>query len=276
MKVLHKELPYGKKLYFTLMNSRTIEVSTDAPITKIEYTEGLDKKISKIFIGDYCIKLLDKFKIPIEDQEYSVTYEANSIVKVTDDSSGLSKFLLTSHERNKTSVFLLPVLPKLQLTKKLSQLTLPTKIEISKYCYNTYLINAYISQHNHGTLTLVYRFSNHQTYKLFEECMLGHTRLVKVSEGKSDFSYVLFEVQVETAFKEDVIRFLQGKYSQLSDALKSRILSFHNANKSSSLYGILHKTEAYRKFLSRDLNYPISEEMELGSKPDITKEYWYE
>lgn len=274
MKVLHKQLPYGKGLWLNVLNSRTLEVYTDAPVTNVEYTEDFNNKISKVVIGDdYEIKLHDTFKIPFE--EYSITYEANNIIKV-EENAQYSRFILTTHERNRTTTYLLPALLPLKVVGKNKIVNLATRKEMSKFCVNTYLINAYISKHNLNNLTLVYRFSNHSTYKIFEDSLLSHPGLIKVSEGKDNYSYVVFEVQLEKEFRKDVTVFLNGKYSELSNGLKTRILTFNGADKRSPLFGILMKTDDYRQRLSEHLNYPIPENMELDSKPDRSKEYWDE
>ena len=274
MKVLHKQLPYGKGVWLNVINSRTLEVYTDAPVTQVEYTEDFDNRISKIVFGEsYTINLYDTFKIPFE--EYTITYQANNII-ATDKNDQYSRFILTTHERNRTTTYLLPALVPIKVVGRGDSLNISTRKEMSKFCVNTYLINAYISRNNLNCLTLVYRFSNHSTYKMFEDSLLNHPGLIKVTEGKDNYSYVVFEVQIEKAFREDVVKFIQGKYSEFSKELKAKIIKFNGADRMSALFGILFKTEEYRQELSKKLNYEIPVNMELDSKPDKLKEYWDE
>lgn len=257
----------GKKITFIPLSSATLKLETTGVVTDISYSEDISREIISITINeDYRITKYGAITIPSEDR--NIVYEINYIIRTGD-----KEFLLLSHLRNRTSVYLLPALGVLELTPKTKELNLSTQKEISRYCYNTYLINAYINSENMGILDLVYRFSNHSTYKLFEDCLMKHSGFIKIVDSYKKDDYVSFKLEIPERFKSEVIPFLRGLYSELSKELKTKIIKFHKANKNSDLFKILFKSPKLREELEEKLGTTLDINQELGSIPNRQDEF---
>jgi len=267
MGTLTKQLPYGKLLWLKPVNSNSLQVWTNSSVTNIEVTKDLNRDIKSFTIGEnYTIHVGDSITIPCDDCNKK-TYEVNTIIRLEENS-----FLLLTHLKNKTSLYILPVLDRLTLTAKASKLDYHTKQEITHYCANTYLINAYLGKDG-KTIDLLYRFSTHQTYRLLEECLLGHPRILKVVDGFKNKEYVIFRFNVPIDYVDDIELFRNGKYSQMSSRLKREIIKFHKFTSKSRVYQVLYKKEELRLLLERELAASISEDSELDSVPDPINEY---
>ncbi len=257
----------GKKIVLIPRNSKTLELQVTGTVADICYSEDLDRDITSITITDnYRITKHGSIKIPF--QERDVLYEINHIFQVDK-----GKFLLLTHLKNKTSIYMLPALGLLNLTSDINKLDNATKQEISHYCHNTYLINAYINYKNKKLLNLVYRFSNHSTYKLLESCIIKHNGFIQVIDGYKKDEYVSFEIELPKKYWGDVDSFLKGRYSELSPDLKKEILKFHKATRKSKLYQVLHKDTRLKEFLEKTLAVKLSPEQELESIPDKSQEF---
>ena len=256
----------GKKITYTPLNSKTLELTTTGVITEICRSEDISREITSITIADtYRITKNGTVTIPFSDRE--VTYEINHILQIDKKT-----FLLLTHLRNKTTTYLLPSLGLLDLSSTAKTLNNKTQEEIRHYCYNTYLINAYINPRNLGLLELVYRFSTHNTYKIFEECLMNHRGFIKIIDGFRQDDYVSFSIEIPEKFHTDVITFLKGLYSELSNELKQEIIRFHRASRKSRLYQVLHKDPKLREFLEKELMATIPKTKELDSIPDRNEE----
>jgi len=257
----------GRTITLTPLNSTTLELTTTGVVTDISYSNDLSREITSITIGDeYRITKYGTIKIPFAD--IVAIYDINFIRKVS-----AKKFLLLSHLRNRTTTYILPCLGILPVTKLNDDTTTETKFEISRYCQNTYLINAYIDSKNLKRLEIVFRFSNHSTYKRLESCLLDHPEFIKVNEGYKKDDYVSFVMGVPEDFQKDVIYFLRGQYSLFSEELKRRILQFHRAGKKSRLYKVLYKQPDLRTELEEALGTRLNPEQELDSVPDRQQEF---
>ena len=257
----------GKKVILSPLNSSTLKLETEGVITEIEYSDTIEKDITSITINDfYRITKYGAFKIPFEDRE--VTYAINHINQV-----GEKEFTLCSELRNRTTLYILPALNTLPLTPKVKELNVSTQREMSRYCINTYLINAYLSTKKTTVLELVYRFSNHSTYKLLEECLMNHPGFIRAVDGYRQDDYVSFKIEIPKEHHIDTTTFLRGLYSELSSKLKTQILKFHRLGKKSRLYQVLYKQEELRHHLEEELGIELSPSLELDSIPDRNQEF---
>lgn len=257
----------GRTITLVPLNSTTLELTTTGVVTDISYSNDLSREITSITIGDeYRITKYGTIKIPFADR--TVIYDINYIRKTNS-----KKFILLSHLRNRATTYILPCLDILSVTKLNSDIAVETKFEISRYCLNTYLINAYIDSKNPKRLELVFRFSSHSTYKQLENCLLDHPEFIKINEGYKKDDYVSFVLGVPEDFQKDVIYFLRGQYSSLSEELKKNILKFHRASKKSRLYKVLYKQADLRTELEEALGTRLNPEQELDSIPDRQQEF---
>lgn len=237
-----------KNVSYRLVNSFTIEINSDFHIE--EYKK--DGDVTKLVIKDEEIKLKDSFKFRFDERD--IEYDINKIVKVDDGT-----YLLQTDKRNRTTLYILPLLGFLNTCDVKKKFNKKTLEEISKYCYNTYLINAYIGGEGidslEGYLYLKFRYSSHKTYQSVELLVTEHPLFVKIIDDRKSFIYIKLRIPGE--YMEDIRLFLKGKYSKLSKDLKRNIMNFHKLHQKSNLYQILYKKDEdcnYRKILEKELN----------------------
>lgn len=248
---------------YRICNSTTVELTTD------KYVEPIieNHKIAVLLIGEEKISLKQSFVFPMSNR--TVTYEINHIIKINDN-----MYLLKTELTNKTSQYILPILEKLPLNQTSKKLFSKDTLEdISRYCKDSYFVNAYLGSYANneldGYLYLKFRFSPHDIYQAMEDIILhNHPLFCKVIDQKEEYTYYKFKIPIE--FREDIKTFLGGKYTELSNVLKFRILKFYLANKESNIYQILYGKDDYREKLSRELGHPI--DGELDSIPELINE----
>ena len=111
-------------------------------------------------------------------------------------------------------------------------------------------------------------------YLHFEKhVLLKHTRLHEFVKVDSQNLIVIFDF---SDIKEDWLHFINGRYSQLSEKIKRKILNFFDRNSGNYMYveGYLYPNihfEDYAKILDIEVEFLISVG-ELCDKPDLEKE----
>lgn len=169
---------------------------------------------------------------------------------------------LISNLRSRGTTFLLP---SLGYTKE--------QLGYNTFLYNSLLLPKYSD--NYETLHLMYRYFPTDEYRMLEEFLKTCSRFVNQytlgSRGNSR-GIDVFVMKPSKPLRETAELFLNGKYSEFPDDVKKTILKFHKASKQSSLYGILYKTEEYRKELANSLGSRISSRAELYSIPVLKEE----
>jgi hypothetical protein len=123
-----------------------------------------------------------------------------------------------------------------------------------------------------NTLLLLYRYSESELYRQFESRIIKHSCFIK----KIDINYyqVMFLFNISKDFAEDVRKFKYGKYSELSEKLKKRILYFYGYSKDGNMYSILYKTDKRRKQLELEFQETLPTTIELFDKPDMNIEVY--
>lgn len=248
---------------YKICNSSTIELSSE------HYIEPIIKDFSivELRIRDETIKLRQCYKFPLGDR--ILPYEVNYISKIDNKT-----YLLHTEIKNKTTQYLLPLLGKVEYPTNIKK-TFTKEIldDMQKYCKNTYLINAYLSgdspERLEGYMYLKFRFSPHLVYQSLEETLsTSHPLFVSIQDFGDSYTYIKFRIPVE--FRNDLQKFLQGSYTQLSLKLKEAIVDFYSLSPKSNMHQILTGGKEYREQLSKELGALI--EGELDSIPDINNE----
>ncbi len=166
--------------------------------------------------------------------------------------------------RTKASLFILPMLPGAKY----------------RYYYDDLLLNAFIATPEHeDVVALLYRWSG---IKGFSEMEKAFTQLnIFVKHYDPDKKTTLYVFKVPEKHISDFIKFKEGKYSEISETYKRRILSFHNVDRENVLGKILYKDksrmmELKEKFWSSDdrrMNKVVDlMDAELYSIPNLTTE----
>jgi hypothetical protein len=252
------------KFSLKIVNGSTIELISDVYVEETK----INNEITEIRIKEHNIKISDTFTFDLSGVKtsYTITYISKVVSR-----NGKETYLLHTELRNKATYYVMPLLELLNVPVKHSKsLEKPTVLEISKYCFNTYLINCYIGSFDgnvlDGYLYLKFRYSSHPTYQLLETLLQDHYLFIESIDDK-EFTY--FKFKIPRTHIEDVSTFLDGGYSKLSQLLKNKIILFFKLDKKSTMYQILHKGDEYRKQLEERVGGNL-EGLELETIP--TKE----
>jgi hypothetical protein len=155
----------------------------------------------------------------------------------------------------KTGLFLLPALGKSA-----------TQLKVDSYFVSAQL------DHTHEYICITYRFTGTQTYKEFEKYMM--TDPLCVSHLEHGKYHVVYIFKIPLQFKEDVLSFVEGKYSKFSKALKGRIQKFHGREDSIPMLDVISRNKDLKKQMEKYLGVELPENSELASKPDINIEIY--
>lgn len=209
-----------------------------------------DGNVEMISIEDKITILRgDVFKVSISGSK--TVYEANYMIV---DKKGRSVIIYTATP-SKTELFLLPVLGKSQKQLK----------------YDTYFVSAKLD-YTHDFLCLTYRFTGSEEYKKFEKYIMTAPLFVShLEHGKHHVTYIF---KIPLKFNEDVVSFIEGKYSKFSKALINHIRRFHGAEGSKPLLDIIKRSKSLRRNLEDYLGLELPANSELASKPDTQTEIY--
>jgi hypothetical protein len=234
----------GKKLKIIPLDAVRLYLDTSniAFLTSEMDDEG-EHIISISFEDKYTVKKGDK--IPLRIGNVNSVYE---IAYVVIEKKGKS-VILYSALPTKTGLFLLPALGKSKDYLKM----------------NSYYVNAYLD-HTHEFICIMYRFTGTQTYKEFEKSI--STDPLCVSHLEHGKYHVVYIFKIPLQFKEDVLSFVEGKYSKFSKALKGRIQKFYGREDSKPMIDVINRSKDLKKKLEDYLELPLPVNSELASRPD--------
>jgi len=230
-----------------ILNARTIRFECPEGAA-VDYLTNDDSKIISVnYSGNKAnISVGAKFVFDIEG--HVTNYD---IKEIEVEASG-RVFMLNTHTITKATSFITPILT----TDK------------DLIGYEESFINCYISRDRDGELKLVLLQRNimDNTFKKVLQ-NLENLKGFRYSTVVDRF-YTQFVYDIPDKFKNDVELFINGKYSKISEVLKSRIITFHKLSKSSMLYKVLYRDITLKKFIEMDLNEDIPDNLDLYSIPD--------
>jgi hypothetical protein len=142
----------------------------------------------------------------------------------------------------------------------------------NKFFINKYFIGCYIGDTNNNRfqdkIMIAYKFEPSIPFIEFEK-ELSKNPYIRYGEeyDYDEKNVVMYVFNVPKEHMEDYYLILDGKYSEISNILKLKILKFWGENEISLLYSILFKTEKIKEFWEKtDKNYKIF---------CADEEYWY-
>jgi len=242
------QLNYNRSVFMELLDSRSIKVTHNTAFTEPLY---IDNEIVKINYSNlYTVQIGDEIVFPLgSDWTMDFTFKISQIKQYD------GYVVLYSHKRTKSSYFLLPMLG----------------YNRDYFKWDNLFINSYTSCPEYDNpenkyLYVVCKYLPIKSFDILEKDMLKLSTFV---EMKQNNNYVIYINKIEEKFKKDVELFNNGKYSELSEFLKRRIMYFHNTDKESEIGQILYKDEKRRKQLEFEFAAKIPKELDLLDKPDI-------
>lgn len=246
-----------KYLYYNVLNSREVEIYAANLVETCEKNIIKNIKIPKVFefnIGEI-------FEVTISAKKHK--YIINHIEKT--DSPG--KYILITENTNRTSLYLVPLLGFLPLSKEItSKWKLTTLNELKRYAIGSYLINAYFNK-KEKILKLKYRFNSDDFYLDLETELKNHKYFLKLEEEGQKFVSIYF--LMPDKIHKDLEYFIKGEYSQFNADSKHKILTFLKGWKDvqTKMKQILTKDIALKEILEKELAMRLSSKQELDSKP---------
>jgi len=224
------------------INLRQFRLYTDSEDVVLGYDEL--NYITTIIIND-------KFRLKVgEDIEIQGTlYKVNLIRKEGD------YFYCIQERATKVSQFVLPLLG----------------MTYQHYDFKNSFYNSYISK-DYRHLYIVYRFEPTTEYLELEDRLIKHPMFIKLEDP--DPNTVVVKFQLPEEFHKDVVKIMKGKYSDISPTLKSKICIFHAFGVKSKTFRMLHRDVELRKEMSKEYGFDIPDDVELMTKPDLSKELW--
>lgn len=144
------------------------------------------------------------------------------------------------------------------------------------------LVNVYLNDANKpeikDRILLLYEFTPDIEFLRFEE----EVKWSLYYDGKYDLNddYVVMMFRIPEYHKKDYDLIMQGKYSEISEDYKHKIINFHNLPDFSQVTGVLYRKEFAYKIMEKKINEGLPEaywtriprDLEASSIMDIEKE----
>ena len=239
MGIERKEVIFNPKapLYF-ILSGGTLSIKPQYENNKI---------VSLAMPDNYFISIGDTIRIKNEP------YKVNIINKILEGT--ITTYHLKTAERTKSSIFILPMLNGNR----------------HLFLYDSHLINVFIGYKDLDThIVLLYRWSEDSLFAKFDLALKKFSTFVKSFDADPQHSIYIFSVP-ENHLKNFQL-FKEGKYSELDDDFKLKILDFHNMGVDSALSKILFKSHERKIELEEKLNAELPEDSELLSIINLKNE----
>lgn len=239
------------KLIMTPKNGRTVRLTGN--LTNCTVEKDKHDKIEKLtYTYDDC-----ECVISVGDTIWpraKSPHRVNHIIAGYHEKKLVCYDLVNSHI-NSTSIFALPFLGG---NRKL-------------FMWDKLFINAFIeSPKDKDGLSLLYRYSGESIFLKFESalCSFGNFR----HRYDPDPYHVMFVFNIPKTCKASYKHYINGRYSQIDDLWKLKILEFHGFDIDGHTGKILFQADTLRHEMEKNLDVILPEGSELHSKPDREKE----
>lgn len=237
------------KIIFTPMNGRTIRMTGSVADYSRVYDED-GEVITALVKGDLSHPIGSIVRARTKNP-----YRVNHILPLYNAVNLLAGYDLSVAKPTKSSIFLCPLLGG--------------KREL--FYWNNLLVNAFCAVPNEeNVIALLYRYSSDSTFVKFEAALEKFgTFKYKID---TDPYHVLFVFDVPDTSQASYLHFVNGRYSEIDDIIKLKILDYHGFNMDGSTAKILFKSPSLKVELEEQLDVTIPEENELHSPPKLNEE----
>lgn len=246
----------NKYINIEVLNSWSLRLSSNALISENivnSRIQGLlfrssitDKEGIDIFVGQ---------NLSINFPSYCSAFYVYSITKIG------TSYVIYTCKQTKAKHFILPSLGESK----------------SFLCFDDLLENVYLEYTGVETegllfgsaLFLRYRVVSTKSFTELDAKLLKHSSYVG---SITDDYHITYLMKISPEFKDDITKFIEGKYSKLSDKLKNLILSFHGYDKTGITGQILYNHPLRRKQLEIEFGQPLPRDIEVYDIPVIEQE----
>ena len=237
------------KIIYTPVNGRTIRMTGSVADYSRVYDED-GKTITALVNG----KLKHDIGSIVRNRTKN-PYKVNHIIPLYNAVNLLAGYDLSVARATKSTIFLCPMLGG--------------KREL--FYWDKLLVNAFFAiPYEDDVIALLYRFSGDVEFTRFEAA-LEQFRNFKYKID-TDPHHVLFVFAVPEETQASYEHFVNGRYSEIDDIVKLKILDYHGFNMDGSTAKILFRSPSLKKELEEQLDVTIPEENELHSPPKLNEE----
>jgi hypothetical protein len=242
---------YGGNSTLTPVNARTIRLTGSIG----QYRRTLDESKEIIALqretidGDILFRVGDVVKY-----KTSIPYKINVISPVY-NTEALIGYDFSIAKLTKSAIFIAPLLGG---SRKL-------------FLWDKYFVNAFMhADGDSDVICLLYRFSGDMLFIKFEAALEKFPSFIRKFDP--DPYHVMYIFDIPEGSKSSYQKFKEGKYSEIDDMCKLKILDYHGFTNDGQTAQILFKSPSLKKQLEEELETTLSNEQELHSVPNIEEE----
>jgi hypothetical protein len=246
---MSQQIATDGKIIYTPVNGRTIRMTGSVADYSRVYDED-GKTITALVNG----KLKHDIGSIVRGRTKN-PYKLNHITPLYNAVNLLAGYDLSVARATKSTIFLCPMLGGRR------ELFYWDKLLVNAFCAIPYEDNI---------IALLYRFCGDAEFTRFEAA-LEQFRNFKYKIDTDPY-HVLFVFDVPEETRASYEHFVNGRYSEIDDIVKLKILDYHGFNMDGSTAKILFKSPSLKKELEEQLDVTIPEENELHSPPKLNEE----
>ena len=139
------------------------------------------------------------------------------------------------------------------------------------FMWDSLFVNAFIATEEEANcIALLYRFSGDPLFLKFESALAAFKDFKRKFDP--DPHHVLFVFDIPKNVRASFKHFKNGRYSQIDDIWKLKILDFHGFDVEGRTGKILFQSESLRKTMESDLLVELPTDAELHSIPNMELE----
>lgn len=237
----------GINLIQTVVNPRVVRLTGN--LTEYRPTYDDNGIITEINCGAISYKIGMVFK-----PKRGYAFKINHIIQHM-QGANLLCYDLAYTMRNKSSYFILPLLGG---NRKL-------------FLWDTNLINVFVgTPYDDNCIALLFRFTGDVLFAKFEKALESFRNFRRRMDP--DPYHVMFIFDLTEEMENSYLAFKDGRYSEMSDFYKLKIVSFHEISMDSDISKILFKSPSLKQKLEEELDVTIHEDAELYDAPDMSVE----
>lgn len=234
------------KLKWTPQDGRTVKLTGN--LTQIHQVEK-DGEIVKLYNEDGLEIKVGDTTYPRPNSPFKV-----NVIKPVVVNGRLAMYNLYTALLNTTSTFALPFLG----------------VNRKWFMWDSLFINCFIGTNRDDTgkvIALLYRFSGRAEFLKFESAMCAFRNFIKRYDP--DPYHVMFVFDVPKSATKSYEHFINGRYSEIDDIWKLKILEFHGFDIDGMTGKILFQADSLRREIEDRLDVELPEGAELYSVPNL-------
>mgnify|MGYP006908218813 FL=1 len=241
-------------IVMTPVNGRTVRLTGDLTKCKREVKES--RTVSLTYSDDECTWKLEPgsqiFPRP------KSPYKVNFITPGRVDGRIVSYELMVA-EQTLASIFVMPFLGGNR----------------RQFMWDTLFVNAFVAAGDHNDcICLLYRYSGEALFLKFESALCSFRNFRARFDPDPYHVMFVFDIPEHTRYSYDA--FIAGRYSEIDDLWKLKILEFHDFDIDGQTGKILFQSESLRRQLEEKLDVMIPPDSELHDRPNFDKEIFDE